>query len=131
MHGVRELGCASLLLSPTFLEVSKIKRGGQMKKIGVFLLLASFFAVSSILSQPANAQTVTTGTVIGTVTDPSSAAGVDAAVVMRNKGTNGQVTQRTNSAGQYTFVNVTPGEYEITVKKDGFRTSDVASLIVE
>jgi hypothetical protein len=102
-----------------------------MKKIGVFLILASFFAVFSILSQPANAQTVTTGTVIGTVTDPSSAAVMDAAVVLRNKGTNGQVTQKTNSAGQYTFVNVTPGEYEITVKKDGFRTSDVASLTVE
>jgi hypothetical protein len=102
-----------------------------MKKIGVFLLLASFFLILSILAHPANAQTVTTGTVIGTVTDPSGAAVTDATVVLRNKATNGQATQKTNSAGQYTFVNVAPGEYEITVKKDGFRTSDVASLTVQ
>src|SRR5512137_2776661 len=99
-----------------------------MKKIGVFLFLASLFLVLSTIPQPANAQTVTTGTVIGTVTDPSGAAVGDAAVALRNKGTNSQVTQKTNSAGQYTFVNVTPGEYELTVKKDGFRTSDVGSL---
>jgi hypothetical protein len=79
----------------------------------------------------ASAQTVTTGTVIGTVTDPSGAAILDATVVLRNKGTNGQATQKTNSAGQYTFVNVTPSLYEVTVKKDGFRTSDVTSLTVE
>jgi Carboxypeptidase regulatory-like domain len=102
-----------------------------MKKIGIFLLFASFFLVLSILAHPANAQTVTTGTVIGTVTDPSSAAVTDATVVLRNKATNGQATQKTNSAGQYTFVNVTPGDYEITVKKDGFRTADVSSLTVD
>jgi hypothetical protein len=102
-----------------------------MKKIGVFLLLASFFAVFSILSPPASAQTMTTGTVIGTVTDPSGAAVTDATVVLRNKATNSQATQKTNSAAQYTFVSVAPGEYEITVKKDGFRTSDVPSLMVE
>ena len=102
-----------------------------MKKIGVFLFLASFILTLAGISQPANAQTVTTGTVIGTVTDPSGAAVTDAAVVLRNKGTNSQATQKTNSAGQYTFVNVTPGEYQLTVKKDGFRTSDVGSLIVE
>jgi hypothetical protein len=102
-----------------------------MKKIGVFLLLAGLFLIFSTISQPTNAQTVTTGTVIGTVTDPSGAAVTDATVVLRNKATNGQATQKTNSAGQYTFANVTPGEYEVMVKKDGFRTADVESLTVE
>src|SRR6266849_7467625 len=102
-----------------------------MKKIGVFLFLASFLLVLSTISQPANAQNVTTGTVIGTVTDPSGAAVPDAAVVLRNKSTNNQTSQKTNSAGQYTFVNVAPGEYQITVKKDNFRTADVVSLTVD
>ncbi len=56
---------------------------------------------------------------------------MDATVVLRNKATNGQATQKTNSAGQYTFLNVAPGEYEVTVKKDGFRTTDMASLTVD
>ncbi|HKV61408.1 MAG TPA: carboxypeptidase-like regulatory domain-containing protein [Candidatus Acidoferrum sp.] len=102
-----------------------------MKKTGVFILLASFFAVFSILSQPALAQTVTTGTVIGTVTDPSGAAVLSATVALRSKATNSLATQQTNAAGQYTFANVAPGDYQITVKKDGFRTADVPSLAVE
>ena len=102
-----------------------------MKKRAIAIFLFSLF-LNLLNFEPAlNAQTVTTGTVIGTVTDPSGAAVTDATVVLRNKATNGEATQTTNSAGQYTFVNVTPGDYEITVKKDGFRTADVASLTVE
>ena len=115
------------LLPPDFLEFPHKKRGGFVKKLSVFLLLAIF----ATISRPANAQTITTGTVIGTVTDPSGAAVADATVAMRNKGTNNQATQKTNSAGQYTFVNIAPGEYEVTVKKGGFRTADVESLTVE
>jgi hypothetical protein len=79
----------------------------------------------------AEAQTSTTGIVLGTVTDSSGATMVDATVILRNTATNNQTTQTTNGAGQYTFVNVAPGAYEVTVKKDGFRTSTVTALTVE
>ena len=102
-----------------------------MKEISTILLFAGMFMISSTISQPVKAQTATTGTVVGTVTDPSGAAVLDATVVLRNKATNSQATQSTNAAGQYTFANVAPGEYEVTVKKDGFRTFDVAALTVD
>lgn len=92
----------------------------------VFLFLLVF-----VLPPFTRAQTETTGTVIGTVTDPSGAAISDATVVLHNKATNKEATQSSNAAGQYTFVNVAPGEYEVSVKKDGFRTSNVAALLVE
>jgi hypothetical protein len=79
----------------------------------------------------AEAQTSTTGIVLGTVTDSSGASVVDATVVLRNTATNNSTTQTTNGAGQYTFVNVAPGAYELTVKKDGFRTSTVTALSVD
>src|SRR5580658_430982 len=79
----------------------------------------------------AEAQTSTTGIVLGTVTDTSGASVVDATVVLRNTATNNSTTQATNGAGQYTFVNVAPGAYEVTVKKDGFRTSTVTALSVD
>ncbi|HXY24786.1 MAG TPA: carboxypeptidase-like regulatory domain-containing protein [Candidatus Acidoferrum sp.] len=79
----------------------------------------------------ASGQTATTGTVIGTVTDPTGASVQDATVVLRSKGTNSQATQNTNAAGQYTFVNVAPGEYDISVKKEGFRTANVPALTVD
>jgi hypothetical protein len=96
-----------------------------------FAVLAFLFAFA-VASVPSGiAQTGTTGTVIGTVSDPSGAAVTSATVVLRNKATNIEVTQPTNAAGQYTFVNVVPGEYEVSVKKDGFRTSTVSALTVE
>jgi hypothetical protein len=79
----------------------------------------------------AEAQTSTTGIVLGTVTDSSGASVVDATVVLRSTATNNSTTQTTNGAGQYTFVNVAPGGYEVTVKKDGFRTSTVTALSVD
>ncbi len=68
---------------------------------------------------------------LGTVADPSGAAVVDASVVLRNTATNAQVTQTTNGAGQYTFVNVTPGVYEIAVKKEGFAPLTCSAFTVE
>jgi carboxypeptidase family protein len=76
-------------------------------------------------------QTATTGTVLGTVTDGTGAAVEGASVTLQNKATNAQATQATNGAGQYTFVNVVPGVYQIAVKKDGFRTATVETLTVE
>jgi len=102
-----------------------------VKKIGVCSFLGSLILMIFTVVHPANAQTVTSGTVIGTVTDPSGAAVTDATVVLRSKSTNSQATQKTNSAGQYTFVNVAPGDYEVIVKKDGFRTANVSSLTVD
>lgn len=103
-----------------------MKRGIICLAVSVFL-----FAIAVALVPSGFAQTGTTGTVIGTVSDPSGAAVTSATVVLRNKATNIEVTQPTNATGQYTFVNVVPGEYEVSVKKDGFRTSTVSALTVE
>jgi hypothetical protein len=102
-----------------------------VKKRGVFVFIAGLILLCLAFSPNSYSQNITTGTVLGTVSDPSGAAVPDAAVVLRNKATNSQATQKTNSAGQYTFVNVAPGEYQITVKKDNFRTADVPSLSVD
>src|SRR6266478_5253188 len=88
------------------------------------------FLVPSAILQPVEAEPLTTGAGIGTVTDPSGAAVLDATVELRNKATNSQTTQNTNSAGQYTFASVAPGEYQATVKKVGFRTAEVLLLTV-
>jgi Carboxypeptidase regulatory-like domain len=92
--------------------------------LGVVVLL---LATCSLL----NAQTGTTGTVLGTVSDPSGAAVAEAPVTLRNRATNSSTTQNTNSAGQYTFVNVVPGDYEISVKQPGFRAVNVPHVTVD
>jgi hypothetical protein len=102
-----------------------------VRKTGVFFICSFLFVFICAFPPAGGAQTTTTGTVLGTVADPSGATIVDASVVLRNTATNAQVTQNTNGAGQYTFANVTPGVYEIAVKKAGFRGSNVSAFTVE
>lgn len=103
-----------------------------MRKVSLCFAICNFLiAVACTLPAVSWAQTATTGTVVGTISDPSGAAVSDATVVLRNRATNNQVTQTSNGAGQYTFVNVAPGEYEVTVKKEGFRSATVTSLTVD
>jgi Carboxypeptidase regulatory-like domain len=100
-------------------------------KVLTRVVIGALLILGSCAWQGVRAQTVTTGVVVGTVTDPSGAAVGDAEVALKNKGTNAQVVQKTNAAGQYTFVNVAPGDYQISVQKTGFRTTDVSAFKVE
>jgi Carboxypeptidase regulatory-like domain len=103
-----------------------------VKKTSIYFVVGMALLLVTSAFPPVNwAQSETTGAVLGTVADPSGAAVADATVVLRNTATNNQATQTTNGAGQYTFVSVAPGVYEMAVKKDGFRTSNVTALTVE
>src|SRR5947207_1077520 len=104
-----------------------------MRQSRLSLLIAGVFFLFAVTSCAigTNAQSVSTGAVVGTISDPGGAVVLDATLTLQNKATNSQVTQRTNGAGQYTFPSVAPGNYRITVKKVGFRTANVESLTVE
>ena len=78
----------------------------------------------------AKAQTATTATVLGTVSDPSGAVIGGASVTIKNLGTGISRTTTANAAGQYTFPSITPGTYSLAVTMQGFRTAAVSSLVV-
>ena len=80
---------------------------------------------------PLLAQTGSLGTVIGVVTDQSNAVVPGVTVSLKYKATNEVQTIVTNSAGRYTFVNVRPGDYEITYTKAGFSKVTIPSDTVE
>ncbi|HLW68631.1 MAG TPA: carboxypeptidase regulatory-like domain-containing protein, partial [Gemmataceae bacterium] len=62
-----------------------------------------------------------TGGVNGTITDPAKAAVPGATVTLRNTATNLQTTANSNSSGFFTFVNVQPGPYTLSVTHPGFK----------
>lgn len=68
----------------------------------------------------------TAGGVTGSVTDPTGAAVPGATVTLTDVSTNIPLTVQTNSAGLYVFNNVSPGKYNLTIDKSGFRKSVVA-----
>jgi hypothetical protein len=71
------------------------------------------------------------GTILGHVTDPSGGVIVGARVTVRNLST--EITNQftTNSVGDYVFLNLVPGTYEITVGAPGFRTEHYSELVLE
>ena len=62
----------------------------------------------------------TTGTVLGTVTDPSGAAIPDAKVQVTNVGTGATQTTMSDSQGRYRVPDLPVGDYEIQSEKVGF-----------
>src|SRR5262249_27811352 len=68
-------------------------------------------------------QGASTGSVQGTITDPSNAAVAGATITLTDVSTNTERTAVTNDAGRYIFPNVPPGAYTVSIEKTGFRTT--------
>src|SRR2546425_8746654 len=78
-----------------------------------------FFIVVS-LSAPA-AWSQATGSILGTITDTSSALVVGAKVIATNVNTNVSHAAITNGAGYYQIDNLIPGEYTVATEMAGFK----------
>jgi hypothetical protein len=77
------------------------------------------------------AQSLTTGKVVGTVTDSSGAVVPKAETTLTSTDTNAAATSITNDAGEFSFPSVAPGPYRLSVKMQGFRTATISNIAVE
>src|SRR6266849_10357886 len=68
-------------------------------------------------------------TILGKVTDPSGAAVANAAVAIKNEGTNFERTMQTDENGDYRIAGLGVGNYQVSVSAPGFK-SFVRSPIV-
>src|SRR5271157_219256 len=64
-----------------------------------------------------------TGTITGTITDPSGAVIPKARIIVHNEGTNASREAKSNSDGDYTVALLPPGRYRVAVESPGFRRS--------
>ncbi len=84
----------------------------------------------AVLSLSLSAQTtVSTGSIQGTVSDPSGALVGGAKVTISHKSTGRVITVPTTSAGAYTSGALTPGDYTVRVEAQGFKTSEAALTV--
>src|ERR1044072_863668 len=81
-----------------------------------------------LLSLQALAQTATTSSISGLVTDAEGGVIPNATVTLKDKSTQLERTATTNDEGRYVFANVDAGVYELTVSANGFKKANVAEL---
>ena len=77
------------------------------------------------------AQSLATGAIIGTVTNPSKKALHSATVVARDIDTNREATARIDDDGRFRIVGLQPGDYMVEVTAAGFTSVAVANIVVE
>lgn len=91
-----------------------------------FLAFAALFVFpASLLSQHTSAG------VNGTVTDNSGGVIPGAAVTLTNRDTNIVSHATTNGSGYFVFPDVAPGNYSLSITKQGFRTVELPSMTLE
>ena len=71
---------------------------------------------------------VPSGSIVGTVTDPTGAVVANATVTVTNTGTNTSSTVKTDPAGNFTAPLLQVGTYSVTVRAAGFSTFVASDL---
>ena len=89
------------------------------------MLLRSYYWIPSLLAQSAG-----TGALEGTVTDPSGAVIPNVTVSLTSADTNQSRTVTTSADGSYKFGLLPPGAYRARFAANGFKTSEVANVVV-
>src|SRR6266852_1848469 len=94
-----------------------------VKGIGISVLV--ILAIASVVT----AQTqITTGTIQGTVTDVNGAVVPGANVEIKNLDTNFSKTLSTDDGGRFVSLALPPGNYSVTISKQGFATTVVEKV---
>ncbi len=95
---------------------------------------SAFVLSVAMVGTAAGAQSLTQGSIEGTVFDATNAAVPGAKVTIHNNGTNTDATLTTDSAGYYKQVLLPPGTYTVTIQANGFgevRSSNVVVSVNE
>ena len=90
------------------------------QKLGRIFAVVAMFMVFALGCVEVHAQ-ATQGSVIGTVKDPNGAVVAAASVTLTNIDEGTQRTTRTSTTGDYQFLDVKAGYYQVDVEATGFK----------
>ncbi|MBV8810049.1 MAG: TonB-dependent receptor, partial [Acidobacteriaceae bacterium] len=94
------------------------------------LLLIATFCLTIALSVQAPAQSIISGDITGSITDPSGAGIPGATVTLTNVSTNAPQRTTTNADGSYRFAFVPPGTYQVSGSASGFQSQTRSGVVV-
>jgi Carboxypeptidase regulatory-like domain/TonB dependent receptor len=110
------------------LELHLTPFAGSLRK-GIRVVLGTLSAL--ILLVVNMASQTTSGTILGTVFDPSGAVVASAKITVVNLGTDQSRTELTNSSGDYVVQDLVAGTYQVRVEAAGFKTFVDTGLTLE
>ena len=101
----------------------QFRQNGWIRTTVTFAMLLGGAMVLQISQPMAFAQTLISGNIVGTVTDPTGAVVPGAAVTVKNLATASTWKATANTAGQYRVSLLGPGSYQVTVEAPGFKST--------
>jgi len=97
-------------------------------RVAALVVSASFLFLLSSLPF-SFAQTVGTGSIAGTITDPKAAVVAGAKVDITNKATSAVIHVTSSPAGAYTSGPIVPGDYVVRIEAKGFKTASLPLVV--
>src|SRR5690242_9641540 len=97
------------------------------KTLKLFFIGLLVFGLSAV----AAAQSTTTGSIGGVVSNPNKEVVAGASVTVKNTGTNKEDTATTDDTGRFKVANLRPGTYSVTVNSSGFSPMTSENVVVE
>src|SRR5208283_3385351 len=99
-------------------------RGGEVRSMKRFYALITLLLAACLMAPEAFGQSLISGDISGTVTDPSGAVVANATVVLKKADTGQSHTDTTNASGSYHFSLLPPGTYVLSVTAPGFSKTE-------
>lgn len=109
-----------------WLIVTTVARLARILGLVVWALLALLSVPHYLFAQT----TVGTGSIVGTVSDPSGAVVSGADVTITRLATGQVIRLTTNSSGTFNSGALTPGDYKTRIAAQGFRTAEVPATVL-
>jgi hypothetical protein len=107
-----------------------VVRRGKVPSLALLLLLF-MLSIASTLTQPAAWAQAVSGTIVGTVTDPSGAVVANAQVTIVLNGQSAVHSSVTNESGNFTEPDLPPGTYTVTIAAKGFKKETRQNIVVD
>ncbi len=98
---------------------------GRLALLGLFSVIVLLSCAVALRAQS------TYGSLTGLVTDTTGAVAPGATVTLTNVGTAEKQTQQTGDTGLFSFVNLYPGSYRLTVDKAGFKRVNRENVVIQ
>ena len=94
-------------------------------------LIAAALLLLSLSGPPALAQSGSTGSIAGTISDPTTAVVPGATITIKNNATSQEFTATSAGNGTFTVPALISGTYTVTIAAQGFKTTILPNVKVD